>query len=305
MYIKKFTVKNIYIILRRKGIFLPKSVCIKSNNNQILSYLSNELEHFYLDNTYFSCKKFKNFKNIIVHYTGKKTHLFFSSLSKVLSYLVLDLYENFIIKNLISFDYFYFSPIEQKEIYNLCIDNLNYEDSLNRLQLVQSAFFEYLNENKSLNLHGFVNFRLPKYIEYLDTIIDICVNKYVIDREYLEFVNLLKTYVLSSLSNSNTIHLVYKNNESILLDKDKNIIPINKNIFNVHYLSDISFSSNDYALNNLLTLLPKKLYIHLIDNEDEFITTLLNIFDKKVSVCHDCDICRLYKKHNNNLFNKI
>lgn len=275
-----------------------KSICIKSNNNKILSYLSNELENFKIDNTYFSCKKFKNFNNFIVHYKGTNSSLFLSSISKVLSYLVLDLYENFIIKNLISFDYFYFFPSEQNEIYNLCINSLNYEDSLNRLELLQTSFFNYLTENKSLNLNGFINFRLFKYIEYLDTVIDICVNKYILNREYLEFVNLLKTYVISSPSNCNIIHLIYKNNKSILLDKEKNIIPVNKNIFNAHYLSDISFSSNDYTLNNLLTLLPNKLYIHLIDDEDEFITTLLNVFDEKISVCNDCDICRLYKKQN-------
>lgn len=296
MYIKKFTVKNIYIILRKKGIFLPKSICIKTNNTQILSYITNELEHFNIDNTYFSCNEFKNFKNVIVHYKGKNLYLFLSSLSKILSYLILDLYENIIIKKLISYDYFYFSPSEQIEIYNLCIDNLNYEYSLDRLKLVQSSLFKYLNENKNLNLNGFINFRLSKYIEYLDSLVDICVNKFVIDREYLEFVNLLKTYVLSSPSNSNTVHLIYKNNESILLDKDKNIIPINNNIFNVHYLSDISFSSNDYALNNLLTLLPKTLYIHLENEKDEFINTLKLIFDKRIHLCRGCDICKLYKK---------
>ena len=276
---------------------MPKSICIKSNNVQILSYISNELEHFNVDNTYYSCNEFKNFKNVIIHYRGKNSWLFLSSLSKILSYLVLDLYENFIIKDLISYDYFYFSPSEQKEIYDLCIDNLNYEDSLDRLSLIQSSFFEYLKENKTINLNGFIKFRLTKYIELLDTIVDICVNKYVIDREYLEFVNLLKTYVSTSPFGLNTIHLVYKNYESILLDENKNIIPVNDKVFNLHYLSDISFSSNDYALNNLLTLLPKNLHIHLIDKEDEFINTLKNIFDKRVSLCHDCDICRLYKKN--------
>ena len=123
---------------------------------------------------------------------------------------------------------------------------------------------------------------------------DICVNKFVIDREYLEFVNLLKTYVRSTPSNSNTIHLIYKNNESVLLDENNNAIPINHNIFNVHYLSDISFSSNDYALNNLLTLLPKKLYIHLENEKDEFINTLKLIFDERVIICNKCDICKTY-----------
>lgn len=263
---------------------MPKSICIKSNNIKVLSYISNELEHLNIDNTYFSCNKFKNFKNIIIHYKGKNLNHFYSSLSKILSYLILDLYENVIIQKLISYDYFYFTPEEQKEIFELCINNLNYEDSLVRLQMLDSSFFEYIEENKSLNLSGFINFRLSKYIKYLDTIIDMCVNKYVIDREYLEFINLLKAYVFSTPCNSNTIHLIYQNNESTLFDENKNIIPINKNIFNMHYLSDISFSSNDYALNNLLTLLPEHLYIHLISEKDEFIETLENIFDTRVII---------------------
>ena len=278
---------------------MPKSICIKTNNSDTLSYIINELEHFNVSDTYFSCKKFKNFKNIIIHYNGKNSIFFLSSLSKVLSYLVLDVYENFIIRHLISYDYFYFSPSERQEIFNLCIDNLNYEDSLDRLNIVETSFFEYLKENKTLNLIGFINFRLLKYIEHLSTILDICVNKFVIDKEYIEFINLLRTYVNSSKSNIDIVHLVYTNKESILLDEYKNIIPINKNILNVHYLSDISFSSNDYALNNLLSLLPNKLYIHLIDAKDEFINSLENIFDKRIYLCHDCDICRLYKNMGN------
>jgi len=54
-------------------------------------------------------------------------------------------------------------------------------------------------------------------------------------------------------------------------------------------LSDISFSSNDYTLNSLLTLLPRRIYIHIIDGiEDEFINTLKLIFDNRVCICNDC-----------------
>ena len=62
------------------------------------------------------------------------------------------------------------------------------------------------------------------------------------------------------------------------------------------YVSDISFSSNDYTLNALLTLLPKKIYIHIINGtEDEFINTLKLIFDNRVYICNDCNICNAYK----------
>ena len=279
---------------------MSKSICIKTNNKETITYLINELEQLNLPNTYYSCRKFKNFTNIIVHYKGTTTPLFLSSISKILTYLFLDLYEDLVIKELIAFDYFYFEPNEQKSIFEICINSFNYEDSLDRYKILETAFFEYLENNKSINLHGFIRFRLNTYIKYISTIIDMCVNKFIIDKEYIEFVNLLKTYVATSENSSDTLHLIYKNQESILLDKCKNIVPINKNAFNLHYLSDISFSSNDYALNLLLTLLPKQLFIHLIDEEDEFINTLKLIFDKRAHICSNCNVCKLYRNNNNN-----
>ena len=53
-------------------------------------------------------------------------------------------------------------------------------------------------------------------------------------------------------------------------------------------MSDISFSSNDYALNTLLNLVPKKIYIHLLDGEsDEFINTIKLIFEDRVEFSSD------------------
>ena len=273
-------------------------MCIKSNNHNTISYIINELTCLKLDNVYFSCRDFKNYTNIIIHYKGDYVFRFLFALSKILAYLVLDLFENTIIKKLIRLDYFYFSLLEQNDIFNICISTLNYESSFNRISILENAFYSYFENNKSINLTGFIDFRLFDYINYLDSIVDISVNKYIIDKEYLEFVNLLKTYISSSKSHTKIIHLVYKNKESILLDDKKNIIPINKSAFTPHFLSDISFSSNDYALNNLLTLLPQNLYVHLIDEKDEFINTLELIFCKRLHICNNCDICVLYKNVN-------
>ena len=128
------------------------------------------------------------------------------------------------------------------------------------------------------------------------------VNKFIIDREYSEFIDLLKCYINSKECNSPLVHLIYKSQESTLLDEFKNIITVDESIFNSKYLSDISFSSNDHTLNTLLTLLPKKIYIHLVDNiEDEFINTLKLIFDNRIYTCNDCSLCKIYrleKMHN-------
>ena len=76
--------------------------------------------------------------------------------------------------------------------------------------------------------------------------------------------------------------------------------------FDAKYLSDISFSSNDYSLNTLLNILPQKLYIHVLDKTDEFIDTIQKIFKSRAVLCFNCDICNLYKNtsqlvHSDNL----
>ena len=259
-----------------------KSVCIKTNNINSIQYLLNELNHIDLEHTCFSIRDFKHYKNIIIHYTGKDINLFFKKLSSILSFLVIDELEESLLNKLIFRNYFYFDLLERKEILNLCYDiNANdfsyiFDEKLNS---VQNCFYDYLLNNKSIVLDGFINFRLYDYMNILDKIVTESVNQFVVEKEYNEFISLLKLYINSQTSNCNLVHLIYLKNESILLDENKEIINISKDIFNAKYLSDISFSSNDFTLNSLLTLLPKKIYIHIIDcYVYEFITTLQSIF---------------------------
>jgi len=276
-----------------------KSVCIKTNNKNIINYLLEDIENLNIGNTYFSIYKFKIYNNIIIHYAGKNKTLFLTKLSYLLTNIIIDFYETIIMRKLIFSNYFYFSSLEQKQILNLCIDTSNNDNLLEKTNLLSSDIFEYLIQNKTLNLDGLINFRIPEYIKFLDSIVDLCVNKFVIDREYLEFINMLKIYINSKECSCDEIHLVYRNHESVLLDENYKTIQYDDSFAKAKFLSDVSFSSNDFALNSLLTLLPEKLYIHLIDVEDEFINTLKLIFDDKVCICKDCNICTIYKNYSN------
>ena len=124
------------------------------------------------------------------------------------------------------------------------------------------------------------------------------VSKFVLDKEYLQFVSLLKTYVDSKVPEPCTINLIYVNQESILLDEFGNIIEYVE--FNSEYLSDISFSQNDYALNTLIEKLPQEILIHLISPKDEYIDTINLIFGDRVKICSGCELCSAYKLLNLN-----
>lgn len=161
-----------------------------------------------------------------------------------------------------------------------------------------NTFYNFFKNNSKLYLKGFITFRLYKYNEKIEKQIDTAVKEYIIEKEYSELVSLLKLYVNSENSKISKVHLIYRENSPILFDNNKNIIKTNTNQLNAKYLSDISFSSSDIILNTLLNLIPKKIYIHLIDKqEDEFINTLKLIFENRIEICTDCNICRMYQSY--------
>ena len=279
-----------------------KSFCIKTNNQEIIKYLLKNIETSSLENIYFVSKEFKSYKNVIIHYTGNSLSTFLGLLSDILTDCILLFYEPVLLRRLLNFNYFYFDDFEKKLIEENCYEHIILEEN-NTLKYRREEIWintlHYITNHKSMILDGFVNFCLENYYNTLEEIIDYSVNKYIVEKEYTEFINLLKLYIESKDAFCSVIYLIYTNGESILLNQDKKIISLEDNIFNAKYLSDISFSSNDYALNALLTLLPKKIEIHLIGYEDEFINTLKLIFGMRISICTDCNICRTYKVLNN------
>lgn len=277
-----------------------KSLCIKTNNSNLLDYLLNELKNIELNDVCFSTNNFKHYKNIVIHYSGKNENDFYSKISTILSFLVIDEIEESLLNNLILHNYFYFDSNERKEILDICFD-INSEDFSSifdkKFDCLYNSFYNYISSNKSLVLNGFINFRIKKYMNILDEIVNEAVNHFVIEKEYLEFISLLKLYINSQKSNCNLVHIIYRLSDSVVLDEHKNIVLVSDNMFKAKYLSDISFSSNDYTLNSLLTLLPKNIYIHLVDGYiDEFINTLQLVFENRVHLCTDCSICEIYKE---------
>lgn len=292
------------------------SFCIKTNNQSDISKLTNYISEIQLDNIVFLTKNFSKYTNIIVHYLGNDTEIFYEYFANTLCDFIIDNYESNILNDILVSNFFYFDKTELSEIKKICDSMLN-NVPLNKIlpfqqlksetandekisissrkDLLINNILSFLKSSKSMILNGFLRFRIYDYINFLNDLVDSAVNEFVINKEYSEFIELLKLYIDSKPPRSELIHLIYINEESILLDKNRNIISLSHNNLDIPYLSDISFSSNDYALNSLLSLLPKKLIIHTSDIEDDFVNTLKLIFNSKVTICKQCSICDTYK----------
>lgn len=270
-----------------------KTLCIKTNNLKTINYLLDNLQQLNLNNLYFSCHKFKVFTNIFIHYKGEDETSFISEISNILTFLILDNFEYHIMKRKLQKEHFYFDAVVREQILdkatNICIEDIKAFEA--KEDILFDTFYSFLSCHKKLYLEGFITFRLKQYINELEKILDTAINQYLIEKEYDEFIYLLKLYINSEGSKTDLVHLIYHNEESILLDKHKNIIDTKINLTSAKYLSDISFSSCDMVLNTLLNIIPENIYIYLDGNEevDEFINTLELIFEDRVKIYRDYD----------------
>lgn len=280
--------------------------CIKTNDSLFINHFFENIDilkkNIDINDILVRKKQFSIYTNLIIHYKGNNINIFYEELSKYITDCIITIYENEIVKKIINMNYFYFLDNEQLEVFEHTKELMNSDEKNRRHELIYISTLDYISNNKSMILDGFIRFRLKDYLEIIDYIIDLAVNNFLIKREYLEFIELLKQYISNQKSNCECVHLIYLNNESILLDSNYNIIDTSRNFPDINeLLLDIEFSSNDYSLNTLLNLIPKKIYVHLLSNEDEFIDTLKLIFENNIHFCKnsgDCNICNFYNKSN-------
>lgn len=281
-----------------------KSVCIKINNTSIIEYLLNKFSSLDLEHFYISSNSFKIYDNVIVHYSGDNLNLFFDYVCSILTDTVIKFYEPIKLKKDLNKDFFYFLPSEKNRILELCKEENSdtsefFED---KYFSIYNAFSKYIHENHSLVLSGFFTFRLYDYHQKLDYILNTCINRYLIEREYFEFINILRLYINSNPPHTSNLNLIYLKDQSLLFDENNQNIDIkSSNSLHAKFLSDITFSDNDYVLNYLLNTLPSHLTLHIPFEgslEDDFINTLKLIFENRVSICNNCNLCCIYKHIN-------
>jgi putative sporulation protein YtxC len=139
-----------------------------------------------------------------------------------------------------------------------------------------------------------VNFRLKDYIKDLEEIVDKAVDDFLMDREYREFIRLLRYFVEIQEPKFDTVHVVVGyDGKYILLDDSKREIT---NECIQEYASEISegeMNYDDLLVSSLITFAPRRIIIHCTGQfkNKELMETIKNVFAGRVTVCQGCETC--------------
>ena len=157
-----------------------KSICIKTISKEKIDFLVEQFEKLPIK-IYLSTHRFKVYDNVIVHYDGENVEEFFSLVSEIIKLCIEKFYEDIFIKKEIKNNYFYLENIEQDYIFKITKRILELPDTKigYKNKILKRIIMNYLKENKSIVLEGFVNFRISDYKKVLDNIIEVSVFSYL------------------------------------------------------------------------------------------------------------------------------
>lgn len=159
-----------------------KSICLKTNNDEIISYLIKKLEEDF-DEIIISSNKFKIYKNVIVHYTGQNEKNFLIKFSGLLANMISSFYESRILSRIIDDNYCYFEDFEKEIILKICQKIIDLQEASFKYkeEILKGLVYEYfLDGNKYMVIDGFMNFRVKPYLEVLDYVVDTSVTNFVL-----------------------------------------------------------------------------------------------------------------------------
>lgn len=230
------------------------------------------------------------------------------NMANVLYNTVIDEFYRKDIQNFLTDTYFFLRYDEIEEVKELSLKALKNEGPIvdensifcmNRKNAVIEKIEECIRENHEINIKGFITFRMKEIRDELESVIDRVVEKYMVDKEYNEFIKLLKYFVDIQDSKIDEVNiLVQLDGSYILQDKSGN------DIMDM-FMNDLSESKvtgavniDDMLISGLITNAPQKVIIHCPENcsNHELIDTIKNVFMERAVMCSNCKICKSIKK---------
>lgn len=234
-------------------------------------------------------------------------NIFNINVANILYNVVIDEFYNKDMMQFLSDTYFFLKYDEIKEIKDSSLQLLKNEGSIidessvyciNKKNQIIDKIAQCIDENREININGFMTFRMKELRDDLEVIIDKIVEKYMVEKEYNEFIKLLKYFVEIQDSKIDLMNIEISSDGKYII-RDKNGEDITERLFNE--LNDLRYRENtndeDILISVLITNSPEKVVIHCAENcrNEELIDTVKKVFTDRVEFCNDCKSCKEIK----------
>ncbi|NLB88098.1 MAG: hypothetical protein GX790_02560 [Syntrophomonadaceae bacterium] len=180
-----------------------------------------------------------------------------------------------------------------------CNDNesLNFLINYSRKNKMAHRILEHINSSNLIVIEGFINFCLKDYLNEIRFAVDLAVEELRNEKEYNEFVKLLRYFVDTQVPKSYEVNLMM-NGKGIFYLWDAQGSSIEDKYIN-YYLDDMlldEINLDDILISILITIAPRRIILHNVLDyvNTDAVEVIRNVFQEKISICSGCERCRSY-----------
>lgn len=205
--------------------------------------------------------------------------------------------EKTLIGQIVQNEYDHYDALEIRQIQQYCLQIMletgQHADAANRRkQKIAEAVLHCFDEYSDLHLDGMIRFRMQAYMEELKELVDYAVDEFVMDKQYQEFITLLKYFVFVQEAKIPTVHLIHRGDYAFTL-LDERLHPIETKQMEgvVLEMLDQDLNYEDMIVSTLITVSPQTIFIHTQEWDMQVIRTIRQIFEDRTVLCASCPVC--------------
>lgn len=162
---------------------------------------------------------------------------------------------------------------------------------------IQQRLADYLQRHDSVVVDGFVTFRLKDYVEELALAVDRAVEDFLLEREYREFIGLLRHFVTNHAERPTVAECILAADGMFRLEDERG------RVLAPDVVDDLAMgpgrgevAPEDLVVSALITVAPRRVRLHLPDGatplSGDAIDSLREVFFGQVDICAGCSRCR-------------
>lgn len=231
------------------------------------------------------------------YYNEKVKEIINLYVSNILYRIVINNYRRKEILEFLTDNYFFLKQSEILEAEDEIIKVLKGEEKtkneqsvycLNKINSMIEKIRECISEKQEINIDGFITFRMKMLRGDIEKIIDKVIEVYMVEKEYKEFVKLLKYFVEIQECKIEEINIIIEKNNNYSVQNSEG-----RNLYH-DFLKEITaeqgaieLNMEDILISGLITNAPKKITVYGKENcaNKEFLDTIENVFEDKVVFC--------------------
>ncbi|MBC9783729.1 putative sporulation protein YtxC [Heliobacterium chlorum] len=229
--------------------------------------------------------------------------------ARMLTDWILDVWEQELVEKRINSEYAYFSEEERWVIAEKATQILKQEEEtskeyiiyrVGRRQRILERLLDVLVTFGRVHIDGFLRFRLSDYLATLSDSVDVAVDEYMMEKEYKEFVSLLRYFLEIQDTRVPVVHVYMRPGGFQLLDERG--IPVNNEIvegFHQDVIKHEEICFEDLLISALVTVAPVQVVIHYTEGvpSSESMQTIQAVFGDRLHYCPGCDRCLVFQEN--------